>query len=1517
MSVIKQIKLEDINGSLTELADIGAKAENVEFDNSDSGLEATNLQDAIVEITESGITGLKYTVDGDDNTYATVQNAVEDGTFNGESFTKNVAAGPFSHAEGFETTSNSLAAHAEGYKTLAHLNFAHAEGQQTTARYYGSHAEGDSTLADYNAAHAEGIGTYAFGDAAHAEGQYTEAGPYAHAEGCGSTSYAVGSITPKNFYEDRSTITSVGFGSHAEGTTNRNGGSVPDYNGFIEAVEDGAHAEGFAKGGNSGNAVIIASGLGAHAEGFVEGSNVFTEASGTGSHAEGIGTTASAGGSHSQNLRTIAQGLNQTAIGKYNKAQGSPSTSVSTDYAFIIGNGTGTAATARSNAFAVQWNGAMSQDNGETTFKFTKDADDNKGFEDENGDFNITSLQSTELPTASVDNLGKLYQYIGATTTAYTHNYFYECISDGAATPVYSWEQVDVQPNGGTSSSYATMPTDTQLLAMENKTVFETDGYWTQTDGHGGKYLITTSWTSGALKITNGTTTKYLLALDNDNTLLRRMVDPTRYGVREVAGINGTLTPSGSYATANSEIMSRLVNSNMNATIKFPRGFFVFESPLNLTGRQYNIVGEGSPVTRTAALSLADYDMGTVLCFPFLTNGQTAIQTAGDSNIENLAIYGNKDTYNFTIDRTKLTTAPNEVITETIAENEGTPIQCKAISKTGGGNINNVFICNFYTGITCSGNTFIKNFYARQVHYGINCSNDTKMEGIGGFNVHTLIHITGSICSVLHERVDSCVHALQIINGSSHVITDIDGDWCTDSLIAIGDGTTNGTVAGVIFDGIHGRCNTLKSYDSTQQTDPVDVRELADIDGYGIIRVYANVTFRDSRIVANTCGGGNPMDSASNYLMPDILFTFSSRPADVLDNLTFVLAKGLYNINEILRIVQTRTGFTARFDDASGVYFIEGDTVTTYGESEIELPWVTPQDYGAVGDGVTDDTAAIQAAFNAINTAGGGTVFFPKGIYKVIPTSTIRVYSNTTILGDKGESIIAVDPEFQTSTTMMGIGSASYSATNVHVRGITFRGVENYGSAQSGLRLVEIWRSTNVSFVDCLFQNNMNAAIKLVNSSNIQVFDSRFEAVDCGVISQGNAPVNDVTIRGCHFTGLSSLNNFTNFNSENISIFCGEAGTEPCRRWRIEDCIFEHKATCAVLIGVNGEVTGGGHIACKDIIVRNCTFGGMLSAVTVVEAEDVLLDGLFFDDTPNAMTNHNIHTLLNFRGSKNCIVKNVVSRCTQFVFTLIRFGDAYNSNITIDGFDAIVPYNESNITISVMFASNSDSSIKNSNITIKNVILHDNAKNANRATQIQYANLENSYIDVTPARNDTLVLSHYTPSAYTGTVTNNKIIVNTLADIRRNLEASISVADGNEWVLVGNGHYNASALPTSINKQRIPKVYNVTIPNSTNYDSSLAVTDFYLMNDGYDFYIDFVASSYTVGKTFTFNKTGNIVPIDQPFTFSDDYKVVCHFVQKNAKWVEVERTLEYYAGANVDANDPATDIDFATLLGGE
>ena len=47
------------------------------------------------------------------------------------------------------------------------------------------------------------------------------------------------------------------------------------------------------------------------------------------------------------------------------------------------------------------------------------------------------------------------------------------------------------------------------------------------------------------------------------------------------------------------------------------------------------------------------------------------------------------------------------------------------------------------------------------------------------------------------------------------------------------------------------------------------------------------------------------------------------------------------------------------------------------------FPDYNVQHYGALGDGVTDDAAAIQAAIDAAEAAEASTVFFPNGIYLI------------------------------------------------------------------------------------------------------------------------------------------------------------------------------------------------------------------------------------------------------------------------------------------------------------------------------------------------------------------------------------------------------------------------------------------------------------------------------------------------------------------------------------------------------
>lgn len=78
----------------------------------------------------------------------------------------------------------------------------------------------------------------------------------------------------------------------------------------------------------------------------------------------------------------------------------------------------------------------------------------------------------------------------------------------------------------------------------------------------------------------------------------------------------------------------------------------------------------------------------------------------------------------------------------------------------------------------------------------------------------------------------------------------------------------------------------------------------------------------------------------------------------------------------------------------------EGSTeLRTLGERFADI--VNVKDFGAKGDGTTDDTEAIQAAINRASDKGGGTVYLPAGKY--IQSQTLVLKAKVKLLGDGKE----------------------------------------------------------------------------------------------------------------------------------------------------------------------------------------------------------------------------------------------------------------------------------------------------------------------------------------------------------------------------------------------------------------------------------------------------------------------------------------------------------------------------------
>ncbi|RNL73903.1 hypothetical protein EBF04_29655 [Streptomyces sp. I6] len=117
--------------------------------------------------------------------------------------------------------------------------------------------------------------------------------------------------------------------------------------------------------------------------------------------------------------------------------------------------------------------------------------------------------------------------------------------------------------------------------------------------------------------------------------------------------------------------------------------------------------------------------------------------------------------------------------------------------------------------------------------------------------------------------------------------------------------------------------------------------------------------------------------------------------------------------------------------------------------------WFNVMDYGATGNGSTDDTTAIQTAINAV-PASGGTVVFPAGTYKI--SSALVVRSNLILQGvSDGSAVIS-----QSSTTANGLSGSDITR-------LTIQDLRIQGPASGSGKGIVLTRTSNPATVSLAF----------------------------------------------------------------------------------------------------------------------------------------------------------------------------------------------------------------------------------------------------------------------------------------------------------------------------------------------------------------------------------------------------------------------------------------------------------------
>lgn len=285
--------------------------------------------------------------------------------------------------------------------------------------------------------------------------------------------------------------------------------------------------------------------------------------------------------------------------------------------------------------------------------------------------------------------------------------------------------------------------------------------------------------------------------------------------------------------------------------------------------------------------------------------------------------------------------------------------------------------------------------------------------------------------------------------------------------------------------------------------------------------------------------------------------------------------------------------------------------------------WRDVKNFGATGDGVTNDTAAIQSAISSCPT--GGFVWLHNGTFL---SGTITLKNNMTLF---------IDP----TATLLGSGSASdyptqvpplsnsqttncqralvyaQSCTNIIVTGggtIYGNGRTNFTSGVEGTRPISIWTALcnqvniqNINIVDAAMWTMVNMQSDFLSISNVTVNDDGLngnrdgcDVVDCWHVRIANCTIDSgddsICLKSGNSRGVNDLvvTNCTITRSQSNGLKFGTASTGLFTNILFQNCTVLNTSHSAMAV----ESVDGGAIS--GVTFQGINFASCQNAIFIV-----------------------------------------------------------------------------------------------------------------------------------------------------------------------------------------------------------------------------------------------------------------------------------------------------------------------------